>query len=72
MNKKLLSLLFFATPFFTFAQEKGLDQKIDEAFGNATRNDNNISNLIHYFYQETSFTLILEASILESSSMINT
>jgi AGCS family alanine or glycine:cation symporter len=36
MNKKLLSLLFLATPFFTFAQEKGLDQKIDEAFGNAT------------------------------------
>ena len=36
MNKKLLSLLFLATPFFTFAQEKGLDQQIDEAFGNAT------------------------------------
>jgi AGCS family alanine or glycine:cation symporter len=36
MNKKLLSLLFLATPFFTFAQEKGLDQKIDEAFGKAT------------------------------------
>ncbi|WP_375240567.1 alanine/glycine:cation symporter family protein [Polaribacter sp.] len=36
MNKKLLSLLMLATPFFTFAQEKGLDQQIDEAFGNAT------------------------------------
>ena len=36
MNKKLLSLLFLATPFLTFSQEKGLDQKIDEAFGNAT------------------------------------
>jgi len=36
MNKKLLSLLFLATPFFTFAQEKGLDQQIDEVFGNAT------------------------------------
>jgi AGCS family alanine or glycine:cation symporter len=36
MNKKLLSLLFLATPFFTFSQEKGLDQQIDEAFGNAT------------------------------------
>ena len=36
MNKKLLSLLFLVTPFFTFAQEKGLDQQIDEAFGNAT------------------------------------
>ncbi|AUC84981.1 D-alanine glycine permease [Polaribacter sp. ALD11] len=36
MNKKLLSLLFLAMPFFTFAQEKGLDKQIDEAFGNAT------------------------------------
>jgi AGCS family alanine or glycine:cation symporter len=36
MNKKLLLLLFLATPFFTFAQEKGLDHQIDEAFGNAT------------------------------------
>jgi len=32
MKKKLLSLLFFIIPFITFAQEKGLDQKIDEAF----------------------------------------
>lgn len=32
MKKKLLSLLLLATPMFTFAQEKGLDQKIDEAF----------------------------------------
>ncbi|NVK52704.1 MAG: alanine:cation symporter family protein [Flavobacteriaceae bacterium] len=32
MKKKLLSLLFLAVPMFTFAQEKGLDQKIDEAF----------------------------------------
>ncbi|WP_299665105.1 sodium:alanine symporter family protein [uncultured Polaribacter sp.] len=36
MNKKLLSLLFLAIPFLTFAQEKGLDEQIDEAFGNAT------------------------------------
>jgi AGCS family alanine or glycine:cation symporter len=36
MSKKLLSLLFLATPFFMFAQDKGLDQQIDEAFGNAT------------------------------------
>ncbi|ARV14887.1 alanine/glycine:cation symporter family protein [Polaribacter sp. SA4-12] len=36
MNKKLLSLLFLATPFFSFAQEKGLDQQIDEVFGNLT------------------------------------
>ena len=32
MNKKLLSLLFLAAPFFTFAQDKGLDEKINDAF----------------------------------------
>jgi alanine or glycine:cation symporter, AGCS family len=32
MKKKLLSLLLFIIPLLTFAQEKGLDQKIDEAF----------------------------------------
>ena len=36
MKKKLLSLLLLAAPLLTFAQEKGLDQQIDEAFGNAT------------------------------------
>tara|TARA_R110002073_G_scaffold306012_2_gene475128 strand:- start:4227 stop:5807 length:1581 start_codon:yes stop_codon:yes gene_type:complete len=36
MKKKLLSLLFLVVPMLTFAQEKGLDQKIDEAFGGAT------------------------------------
>ena len=40
MSKKLLATLFvLIAPFFTFAQgavEKGMDQKIDEAFGNAT------------------------------------
>ena len=36
MKKKLLSLLLLAIPMLTFAQEKGLDQQIDEAFGNAT------------------------------------
>ena len=36
MKKKLLSLLFLAVPFLTFAQEKGLDQQIDEVFGNLT------------------------------------
>lgn len=36
MKKKLLLLLFSAIPFLSFAQEKGLDQQIDEAFGNAT------------------------------------
>jgi alanine or glycine:cation symporter, AGCS family len=32
MKKKLLAVLFLITPIITFAQEKGLDQKIDEAF----------------------------------------
>ncbi|MFT6698631.1 MAG: AGCS family alanine or glycine:cation symporter [Porticoccaceae bacterium] len=32
MNKKLLSLLFLAVPFLTFAQDKGLDEKINDAF----------------------------------------
>jgi len=32
MNKKLLSLLFLLAPIITFAQEKGIDQRIDEAF----------------------------------------
>ncbi|MDH3321975.1 MAG: alanine:cation symporter family protein [Flavobacteriaceae bacterium] len=36
MHKKILSLLAFIIPFLSFAQEKGLDQQIDEAFGNAT------------------------------------
>ena len=36
MKKKLLSLLLLAIPMLTFAQEKGLDQKIDEVFGDLT------------------------------------
>ncbi len=36
MNKKILSLLLTVMPILTFAQEKGLDQQIDEVFGNAT------------------------------------
>ncbi len=32
MKKRLLSLLLLVVPMLTFAQEKGLDQKIDEAF----------------------------------------
>ncbi|MEE4000920.1 alanine/glycine:cation symporter family protein [Tenacibaculum sp. FZY0031] len=32
MNKKLLALLLLMTPMLTFAQEKGIDQMIDEAF----------------------------------------
>jgi len=36
MYKKLLTILFSILPILTFAQEKGMDQQIDEAFGNAT------------------------------------
>jgi AGCS family alanine or glycine:cation symporter len=36
MYKKLLTILFSVMPVLTFAQEKGLDQQIDEAFGDAT------------------------------------
>ncbi|KAB1154505.1 alanine:cation symporter family protein [Tenacibaculum aiptasiae] len=36
MKKKLLALLLLMTPMLTFAQEKGIDQQIDEVFGNAT------------------------------------
>ncbi|CAM1342943.1 alanine/glycine:cation symporter family protein [Tenacibaculum amylolyticum] len=36
MNKKLFTLLCSIAPMLTFAQEKGLDQQIDEAFGSAT------------------------------------
>jgi len=36
MNKKLLTIISLIVPVLTFAQEKGLDQQIDEAFGNAT------------------------------------
>ena len=32
MKKKLLSLLLLITPFITFAQEKGLDEKINDWF----------------------------------------
>ena len=36
MKKKLLSLLFLITPLLAIAQEQGIDEKIDVAFGNAT------------------------------------
>jgi len=36
MKKKLLTILTLIIPIVTFAQEKGFDKQIDEAFGNAT------------------------------------
>lgn len=43
--KKLSALIFLFAPIFTFAQEKGLDQKIDEAFGKVS---NPYVNMIFY------------------------
>jgi AGCS family alanine or glycine:cation symporter len=50
MNKKLLSLLFLAAPFLTFAQEKGLDQKIDEVFGDLT------GGFVQFIFYQIPFT----------------
>tara|TARA_R110001632_G_scaffold218358_1_gene347535 strand:+ start:407 stop:1984 length:1578 start_codon:yes stop_codon:yes gene_type:complete len=36
MKKRLLTLLLLVSPLITFAQEAGLDQKIDKVFGNLT------------------------------------
>jgi AGCS family alanine or glycine:cation symporter len=36
MRKRLLSLIFLIVPVLTFAQERGIDQQIDEVFGKAT------------------------------------
>ena len=45
MKKKLILLLFMVVPMLTFAQEKGLDQKIDAAFQPVS---NFFSNLIFF------------------------
>jgi len=45
MKKKLLTLLLLVIPMLTFAQEKGLDQQIDEAFAPIA---NFFSGLIFY------------------------
>ena len=47
MKKKFLSVLLLIAPIVTFAQEKGLDQKIDEAFGNVLFRRFFLSN--HFF-----------------------
>jgi AGCS family alanine or glycine:cation symporter len=56
MKKKLLALLFLITPMFTFAQEKGLDQKIDEAFQPIS---DFFSKIIFFEVFGTPFVLIL-------------
>ncbi len=56
MNKKILSLLFLIVPFLTFAQEKGLDQQIDEAFKPFS---DAISSIVFFPIFGTPFVLIL-------------
>ncbi len=56
MIKKLLTLLTFVSPMLIFAQEKGLDQKIDEAFQPIS---DFFSNVIFFSIGGTPFVLIL-------------
>ncbi|XRE42473.1 Na(+)-linked D-alanine glycine permease [Tenacibaculum discolor] len=56
MNKKLLALLLLMTPMLTFAQEKGLDQQIDEAFKPIS---DFFSSVIFFQVFGTPFVLIL-------------
>ncbi len=56
MKKRLLSLLFLVIPLITFAQEKGIDQQIDEAFKPFS---DTISSIIFFEILGTPFVLIL-------------
>lgn len=56
MYKKFLSLLFVVIPMLTFAQEKGLDQKIDEGFKPIS---DFFSNVIFFQVFGAPFVLIL-------------
>ena len=56
MKKNLLSLLFLLSPLFIFSQEKGLDQKIDEAFQPIS---DFFSSVIFFEIMGTPFVLIL-------------
>ncbi|WP_417799855.1 alanine/glycine:cation symporter family protein [Tenacibaculum sp.] len=56
MNKKLLALLLLMTPMLTFAQEKGLDQQIDQAFKPIS---DFFSSVIFFQVFGTPFVLIL-------------
>ncbi len=56
MKKRLLSLLFLVVPMLTFAQEKGLDQRIDEAFKPVS---DFFSEVIFFQIAGTPFVLIL-------------
>lgn len=56
MKKKYLSVLLLIAPIVTFAQEKGLDQKIDEAFQPVSDFFNDV---IFFEVLETPFVLVL-------------
>lgn len=56
MKKKLLTLLFAIAPMLTFAQEKGLDQQIDEAFKPVS---DFFSKVVFFQVMDTPFVLIL-------------
>ena len=56
MSKKVLPLLLFLLPFMTFAQDKGIDQRIDEAFKPFS---DLVSGIIFYPIFGTPFVLIL-------------
>lgn len=56
MKKRLLALLFLVVPILTFAQEKGLDQQIDEAFKPVS---DFFSSVIFFPVFGTPFVLIL-------------
>ena len=55
MNKRLLTLLLTVVPMLTFAQEKGIDQQIDEGFKPVSDFFSNVIFFqilgVHYFLQ---------------------
>ncbi len=70
MKKQLLALLAILVPIFTFAQEKGLDQRIDEAFQPIS---NFFSNIIFFpIYQSESVTIPFVLLLLVGSALFFT
>ncbi len=70
MKKKLLALLFLISPMFTFAQEKGLDKKIDEAFAPIS---NFFSEMIFFpIYEDENVTIPFVLLLLVGSALFFT
>jgi AGCS family alanine or glycine:cation symporter len=70
MKKKLLALLFLISPMFTFAQEKGLDQKIDEAFAPISKF---FSEIIFFpIYEDENVTIPFVLLLLVGSALFFT